>query len=66
MADVNPSADVHAFFVEHVAGAMRDLRVEAARETQGYLVDLLSDFAVSERLRALSQPLAALLQRALQ
>jgi hypothetical protein len=66
LAEINPSADVRGFFVEHVAAAMRDLRVEAATETQGYLVDLLSNFAVSQQLHALTQPLATLLQRALE
>lgn len=66
MADIHCSSDVHAFFVEHVQQAMRDLQVETARETQGYLVHLLSDFAVSERLQVLSEPLAILFQRALQ
>jgi hypothetical protein len=66
LADISPSADLHGFFVEHVTGAMRDLGVETAAETQGYLVDLLSDFAVSQRLQVLGEPLVTLLQRAQQ
>jgi hypothetical protein len=45
---------------------MHDLGVETAAETRGYLVDLLSDFAVSQRLRVLGEPLAMLLQQAQQ
>jgi hypothetical protein len=65
MAGIDRNPDVHTFFVEHVEQAMRDLHVETAQETQGYLVDLLSTFSVSERIRILSEPLATLLSRAL-
>ena len=63
--EIDRSGDVHTFFVEHVERAMRALRVETARETQGYLVDLLITFSVSERIRSLSEPLAGLLAKAL-
>jgi hypothetical protein len=65
MDEFEPSGDVRAFFVEHVTEAMRELRVETRAETQGYLVSLLSGFAVSERVQALSEPLVRLFQRAL-
>jgi hypothetical protein len=65
MADIEPCNDVRTFFVEHVTEAMRDLRVEAAAETQGYLVDLLSGFSVSRRIHSLSEPLVFLLKRAM-
>jgi hypothetical protein len=64
MDEIDALTDVRTFFVEHVTGAMRDLRVETRAETQGYLVNLLSGFAVSGKTRSLSQPLARLLQRA--
>ena len=64
MDEIDALTDVRTFFVEHVTGAMRDLRVETRAETQGYLVNLLSGFAVSGRARSLSEPLARLLQRA--
>jgi hypothetical protein len=66
MPDIERCADVRAFFVEQVAEAMRDLRVETAEETQGYLVNLLSGFSVSERIQSLSEPLVGLLRRALE
>ena len=65
MADIEHCNDVRTFFVEQVTEAMRDLRVETAAETQGYLVDLLSGFSVSDKIQTLSEPLVALLQRAL-
>jgi hypothetical protein len=65
MTQIDRNADVHNFFVEHVTHAMRDLHVETAEATQGYLVDLLITFSVSERIRNLSEPLAALLAKAL-
>src|SRR5690242_1452658 len=66
MAGIERCEDVRAFFVEHVTEAMRDLRVETAAETRSYLIDLLSEFSVSRRLHSLSEPLAFLLQRALE
>ena len=64
MDEIEAFKDVRTFFVEHVTEAMRDLRVETRAETQGYLVNLLSGFAVSGRARTLSEPLARLLQKA--
>ena len=64
MDGIEPFSNVRTFFVEHVSEAMRDLRVETRAETQGYLVDLLSGFSVSEGVPALSEPLALLLRRA--
>lgn len=58
------SPDVLEFFGEHVAHAMRDLKVETSAQTQGYLVDLLSGYTVSHRIHSLAVPLAALLKRA--
>jgi len=66
MDEFEPGTDIHTFFVEHVTEAMRDLRVETRAETQGYLVNLLSGFAVSEKTQSLSEPLARLFERALQ
>jgi hypothetical protein len=66
MADIERCNDVRTFFVEHVTEAMRDLQVEAAAATQGYLVDLLSGFSVSERIQSLAEPFVVMLQRALQ
>ena len=57
------SPDVQEFFGEHVAHAMRDLKVETSAQTQGYLVDLLSGYTVSHRIHSLAVPLAALLKR---
>jgi hypothetical protein len=65
MTEIDRNADVHTFFVEHVEHAMRDLHVETGQATRGYLVDLLMTFSVSERIPSLSEPLAALLSRAL-
>jgi hypothetical protein len=65
MDEFEPCADVRTFFVEHVTEAMRDLRVETRAETQGYLANLLSGFAVSEKVPVLTEPLARLLQKAL-
>lgn len=62
--DIEACSDVRRFFVEHVTEAMRDLRVETRAETQGYLVNLLSGFAVSKRVRALSEPLARHFEKA--
>jgi hypothetical protein len=64
MDEFEPCADVKTFFVEHVTEAMRDLRVETRAETQGYLANLLSGFAVSSKIPALTEPLARLLQKA--
>ena len=64
MVALDPNADVLEFFGEHVAHAMRDLKVETSAETRGYLVDLLSGFAVSDRIHSLAVPLAGLLKRA--
>lgn len=66
MTGIERCADLHGFFVEHVTEAMRDLRVETRSETQGYLVRLLSGFAVSGKARDLAEPLATRLQKALQ
>jgi len=65
MSDIERYRDVQGFFGEHVTEAMRDLRVEAAAETQAYLVDLLSEFSVPKKAEVLSASLAGLLQRAL-
>jgi hypothetical protein len=65
MPEIEPCSDARTFFVEHVTEAMRDLQVETAAETQGYLVDLLSGFSVSEKIQSLSEPLVELLQKAL-
>jgi hypothetical protein len=65
MTDIERFEDVQGFFGEHVTEAMRDLRVETAAETQAYLVDLLSDFSISNRIPVLCESLAGLLQRAL-
>jgi hypothetical protein len=64
MDGIQPFSNVRAFFVEHVTEAMRDLRVETRAETQGYLVNLLSGFSVSDGAQTLSEPLAILLNRA--
>ena len=66
MDGIQSFSNVRTFFVEHVTEAMRDLRVETRAETQGYLVNLLSDFSVSEGAQALGEPLALLLHRALE
>ena len=66
MVEFARTADVQEFFGEHIAHAMRDLRVETRAETQGYLVDLLSAFAVSERIHSLGFTLFDLLKRALE
>ena len=52
------------FFVEHRRRSMRDLRRRNPTETQGYLVDLLSGFSVSQRIHVPGEPLAILLSRA--
>ena len=62
--ELDRSPDVLEFFGEHVAHAMRDLKVETSAQTQGYLVDLLSGYTVSHRIHSLAVPLAALLKRA--
>jgi hypothetical protein len=64
MDEFEACSDVRTFFVELVTEAMRDLRVETRAGTQGYLANLLSGFAVSSRAPALSEPLARLLQKA--
>lgn len=65
MPDIERFEDVQAFFGQHVTDAMRELRVETAAETQGYLVDLLSDFSISTRTPMLGESLAGLLQKAM-
>jgi hypothetical protein len=65
MVEFDHSPDVQEFFGEHVAHAMRDLKVETSAQTQGYLVDLLSGFTVSHRIHSLAVPLAGLLKRAM-
>jgi hypothetical protein len=65
MDEFEPCTDVRTFFVEQVTEAMRDLRVETRAETQGYLANLLSGFAVSDKGPVLAEPLARLLQKAL-
>jgi hypothetical protein len=47
-----------------LAAAMQDLRVETASETRGYLVELLSGFAESDRIPQLTMPLVEQLQLA--
>ena len=64
MVEFDRSPDVQEFFGEHVADAMRDLKIETSAQTQGYLVDLLSGFTVSQRIHSLAVPLAGLLKRA--
>ena len=65
MSGIEPVDNVQAFFGEHVARALRDLRLTTEPATEGYLVGLLSGYAVSEQIQVLAQPLVALLQRAL-
>jgi hypothetical protein len=65
MSGIEPVVSVREYFGEHVARALRDLRLQTAPATEGYLVGLLSGYAVSEQVQALAQPLVALLQRAL-
>jgi len=65
MSGIEPVDSVQAFFGEHVARALRDLRLTTEPATEGYLVGLLSGYAVSERIQVLAEPLVALLQRAL-
>jgi hypothetical protein len=65
MPDIERFEDVQTFFGEQVTEAMRDLRVEAATDTQDYLIDLLSDFSISNRIPILCESLAALLQKAM-
>src|SRR5687767_9405276 len=65
MDEIENSGDIRTFFAEHVTEAMRDLRVETRAETQGYLGNLLSAFAVSDKTQNLSEPLVRLFQRAL-
>jgi hypothetical protein len=64
MTAVESCEAVQEFFGDEVRGAMRELRVQTASETEQYLVDLLSGFTVSERTHILSEPLFDLLQRA--
>ena len=66
MPGIEPAVSVREFFGEHVARALRDLRLETGPATEGYLVGLLSGYAVSEQIQVLAQPLVALLQRALE
>jgi hypothetical protein len=66
MDSIERCADVRRFFGEHVTEAMHELRLETREETRGYLIDLLSGFSVSSEIQTLSEPLAALLARALE
>jgi hypothetical protein len=65
MGTIEPCDDIRSFFEEHLEEAMRELRVETQADTHTYLVELLSGFAVSERIPALSAPLVVLFEQAL-
>jgi len=65
MADVERCNDVRSFFCEHVTSDARPTG-ETAAETQGYLVDLLSGFSVSDRNTSAVGAAIALLHKALQ
>jgi len=66
MSGIEPAVSVREFFGERVARALRDLRLETGPATEGYLVGLLSGYAVSEQIQVLAHPLVALLQRAME
>jgi hypothetical protein len=66
MSGIEPAVSVREFFGEHVARALRDLRLETGPATEGYLVGLLSGYAVSEQIHVLAHPLVGLLQRAME
>jgi hypothetical protein len=65
MSDFEAGVDVRGFFIEHLAAAMQDLRVETASATRGYLDELLSGFAESDRIPQFSTPIVEHLQLAL-
>jgi hypothetical protein len=66
MPGIEPAVSVREFFGEQVARALRDLRLETGPATEGYLVGLLSGYAVSEQIQVLAHPLVVLLQQALE
>jgi len=64
MSSIDSCVAVQDFFLGEVRDAMQDLRVEAAAETERYLVDLLTSFAVSARIQNLFEPLVSQLAKA--
>ncbi|MDD9934609.1 MAG: hypothetical protein OXT09_13450 [Myxococcales bacterium] len=64
MDELETCSDVREFFDDHVSRAMQVLGVQAADDTKHYLIELLSDFSVSDRIQALERPLVEQLQAA--
>lgn len=66
MVAVDGCPSVRPYFESEVAAAMGQLGIEAEEQIRGYLVELLSGFAVSARIQDACTPLAELLVRAQQ
>jgi hypothetical protein len=65
MSGVETCGDVRVFFRDRVSEALRSLDVRTALATEHYLVNLLSGFAISSRIREMYTPFVELLGSAL-